>query len=52
MEGWKKLQEIRDNYLDDKTIVDELIQYLSDDELKDFADHLCDVFDIDDLIGE
>lgn len=46
MEPYELMQDIREQ-LGDSTIVDELIQYMSTDELNEFTNHLIKMFDID-----
>ena len=50
MEPYEIMDGIRAQ-LTDTNIVDELVQYMTTDELKEFADHLIRMFDLD-YIGE
>lgn len=46
MEAYEKLNNIREN-ISDTAIVDELMQYMSTDELEEFVEHLIKVFDLE-----
>lgn len=46
MEAYEKLNEIKE-LIGASNIVDELIQYMSSDDLEDFVEHLASAYDID-----
>jgi len=46
MENWQKMELIREQ-LSDNQILDELVQYMSSDELEWFCEHLVDSYDLD-----
>lgn len=46
MEAWKRMNKIRET-LSDKTIVEALVQYMSEDDLNDFCEELEKNYDLD-----
>ena len=46
MEAWKRMNKIRET-LSDETIVEALVQYMSEDDLNDFCEELEKDYDLD-----